>query len=298
MSFLYDRIAKVIIGTTETQGLVFDERFRIAFTISKTSTSNPTVSSISIYNLSDTDRKKIENIPKENISRTDKGEKPFIIVLFAGYKEGNGYELLYQGNIVTVNTEYTPPNYITKITCSSGLLPLTNATLQLSYNAGINTNSIISQIADALKTDISKASDYLDTNKSFANGYNYSGLAKNALDEITKEAGLKWSIENGKLLITKINKPTLETVVAINKDSGLIGIPSKISNQQTGSTTDQGDYTGWNFKSLLQPKISLNRKIKLESKFVEGIFIVDSVTHKGDTRGKEWISEVQTRVPQ
>lgn len=296
MSFLYDRIAKIVVGTTNSQALVFDERFRITFNIPKVATSTPAISNMSIYNLSESDRRRLGNIPKENLQRKSSKQEPLIILLFAGYKEGNGYELLYSGNVSSVEDVYTPPNYITKISCGNGLIPISETTLQLSYEAGISTNSIISQISKVLKMDISKASNYVQTNTVFAQGYSYSGLARDALNEIVKEVGCRWTVEKGQLLITELNKFSNETIVELNKDSGLIGIPTRSANEQVGDIYDDGKYDGWDIKALLQPIITPNRQIKVTSKEETGVFLVDTVTHKGDTRGQEWISEVETRA--
>jgi len=295
MSFLFDRIAKVIIGTSTIEALIFDERFRISFSISKTNTSVPTISTISIYNLSRNDRNNIENIPAENLKRIG-NEGPLLCLLYAGYKEAAGYELLYIGNITTVNTTYSPPDYITEILCGNGLIPLNTTVINLSFAAGINTNQIIKQLADALKMDISKSSNYLQNNISFAKGYSYSGLAKNALDEITKETGLKWNVEKDQLLITPIDKASKDVIIELDATSGLIGIPTKNSNNQVGDIFNSSDYEGWSIKTLLQPSIIPNRKIRVISKEVVKDFLIDSIDHKGDTRSGEWISEIETRA--
>lgn len=296
MSFLFDRIAKVIIGTSTIEALIFDERFRISFSISKTNTSVPTISTISIYNLSRDDRNRIENIPGENLKRKGSDEL-LLCLLYAGYKEAAGYELLYLGNITTVNTKYTPPDYITEILCGNGLIALNTTVINLSFAAGINTNQIVKQLADALKMDISKSSNYLQNNISFAKGYSYSGLARNALDEITKETGLKWSVEKDQLLITPIDKASKDVIIELDASSGLIGIPTRNSNNQVGDRFNSNDYEGWSIKSLLQPSIIPNRKIRVISKEVVKDFLIDSVEHKGDTRSGEWISEIETRAP-
>lgn len=295
MSYLFDRIAKVIIGTTSTEAIVFDERFRITFNIIKNNTSVPTLSTISIYNLSFNDRHRLESIPGENIKR--KGKEPaLLLLLYAGYREASGYELLYIGHITSVNTIYTPPDYISEITCGNGLIPLNTTVINLSFAAGIGTNQIIKQLADAVKMDISKSSNYLQTNISFAKGYSYSGLAKNALDEVTKEARLKWSVEKEQLLITPIDKATKDVIIELDATSGLIGIPTKSANNLIADVYDSGKFDGWNLKSLLQPSIIPSRKIRVISKGIAGDFLVDSVTHKGDTRSGEWISDIETRV--
>lgn len=296
MSFLFGRIAKIVIGTSDTEALVFDERFRITFTITKTNVSTPTLSTISIYNLSETDRSNMEGIPDENLKRSGEQIPPLDMLLYAGYKEASGYELLYNGNITMVNTVYNPPNYLTEIVCGNGLRPLNDTTLQLSFAAGINTNQIITQIAAALKMDISKASDYLTHNIAFAKGYSYSGLAKQAMDEVTKEAGLKWQVEKGQLIITAIDRASNDVIIELDAKSGLIGIPTRSTNNQIGDLYNSGDYQGWNIKSLLQPSIIPSRQIHVTSKEVTGTFLIDSVNHKGDTRSGDWLSEIDTRA--
>jgi hypothetical protein len=54
---------------------------------------------------------------------------------------------------------------------------------------------------------------------------------------------------------------------------------------------------GWNIKTLLMPMINPGDRIKLTSRFVEGVFRVHEIKHSGDSHGGNWISEMKIVDP-
>jgi hypothetical protein len=62
-----------------------------------------------------------------------------------------------------------------------------------------------------------------------------------------------------------------------------------------GKVTDQ--YDGWNIKTLLMPMINPGDRVKLKSRFVEGVFRVHEIKHSGDSHGGNWISEMKVVDP-
>lgn len=294
MSILFDRIAKVIIGVSESDALVFDEKFRITFDVKKDSTSLPNNATISIFNLSEENREKIKNVANENSKLQSKGQPMLPLLLYAGYSKNIGYEFMFSGDITAVVDKYTGTDIETQISTGDGAIPLRNTFINLSFAAGVSMTTIVEQISMELKMNISNASDYLTSNIDFANGFSFTGKAKDCMDRIIRSAGLTWHIEKNKIVIIPDNKPTNDEVVFLDKTSGLIGSPEKIIESGT-NVVNPGDYDGWNIKSLLRPIINPGNRIKIDSRLAKTTMKVQTIEHKGDTWSGDWVSNIEIR---
>ena len=141
---LFNRILKLTIGTDTETALLFDQSFRISFTSTKNSSSNPNSANIKIYNLSEDTKAKLKDIMKKNQELQAKSQKPLAVYLSAGYVEENGAELLFQGNITDVYTMYQEPDYVTILSCFDGAFVLRDTFINVAYQNGIDIYKSIS----------------------------------------------------------------------------------------------------------------------------------------------------------
>ena len=93
---------------------------------------------------------------------------------------------------------------------------------------------------------------------------------------------MQWSVQDETLQVTKTGKPTDEAAILLNKETGLVDVPSK---------TDKGVQ----FSSLLQPRIRPGRRIKIESQAIKGEFTVTKVTHRGESHFGEHRSDCEAK---
>lgn len=296
---LFDRVCKILVNTggstTEDVFLELDQSFRLTFdiTINEVGANQCTVQ---IYNLSYANRQKVKNIIKENNQR-QKQDPPLprlTLQVFAGYAEGDGLEFLYSGDIEHTVTIYQPPDYITTISVYAGALDFRGEFVKLAYKAGIDTKTILNQIASALKMGIDKASVFGDTLK-FSNGLSLSGQAKGALDKVAEMAGLRYVVTANKTLkFAPIGQSSADEILLLSPETGVIN-PVKELDSQFNQLGDFSILNGWEVDTLLQPKAIPPARVKVETKEVQGIFYIQSVEHKGDTRGNEWMSVLQVR---
>lgn len=294
MAELFNRIVKIIIGVDPATALVFDEKFRITFDVKKDSTSMANQATVSIFNLNDEDREKIKNVAHKNSELESKGQPVLPLLLYAGYSKNIGYELMFSGDITSVIDKNNGTDIETQISTGDGAIPLRNTFINLSFAAGISVNSIVKQLSDELKMDISIASDYLTNNINFANGFSFTGKAKDCMDRVIKSAGLTWHIEKNQIVIIPNDKHTTDEIILLDKTSGLIGSPEKIV--ESGSNfINPGDYDGWNVKSLLRPEINPGRRIKVVSRIANALMTVRTLEHKGDTWSGDWFTEIAIR---
>ena len=98
-------------------------------------------------------------------------------------------------------------------------------------------------------------------------------------------------MQDGTLLIIGQSGTTNTNAVLLTPDTGMIGTPMPI--EDTVNSLEVGEIRrGWKVKSLLQGDINPADIIAIESRFVNGQFVIESVEHKGDTHSNEWFSEV------
>jgi len=289
---LFNRVCKLEIGKPNKADLAFDECFRIIFDISKSTTSDPKTSQIQVYNLSKETRVKLRTLVKQNNELLRSEDQQVLVYLYAGYKEYTGAELLYSGNVASISDKITPPDIITTITCSDNVNIYKRASVSLSYKPGASSKVIMEAIAKALKMPFDDASEFNDI--SFVNGFCFVGLAKDGMDNIAKQTGVLWTAENGKIRVMPKNKSTNDSVIVLSANSGMINSPQKIESDGTDSDAPEIK-DGWSVTSLLEPKLLPGRKVKIESKIINGLYTIDSVEHKGDTTTGDWQSIIQTR---
>jgi len=292
--YLFGRIVKVVIGTTNDEALVFNEDFRITFDVKSNLTSVANTAIIQLYNLSPATRATLSGVIKRNTELGNAKQPLLTLTLYAGYSEGDGYKIVFNGNITRMTTMQSIPDYITKIECGNGALPIKTSLISQSYKAGIDSNTIINQIARTMKLNISQASNYLQNNVQFAQGVAFSGLAKTFMDKIAVAANLTWYIDNGSMVIVEKGGAKLNEVILISPTTGMLKSPEKLENQ-IGDTAEVVPTDGWKVTCLLMPDITPLQKIKIESKLVDGSYIVESVEHKGDNRGQDWTTTFQTK---
>lgn len=291
---LFDRVCNLVIGTSNTQGFLFNQDFRITFSIEKSSTNTPKQSKIEVYNLSQATRDELQKLIADNNSKIYNQQ---VVMLYAGYSFNVGAELLYSGNIVNISSRKDPPDVVTTITCAENSLIYKNSFSTLSYGGGVTSKKIIQDIASQMQVNIDENSNF-GNGITLAHGWSHAGLTKEAMDKITRQAGLSWSTQNGKIRLVPYGNSTNDTdVVLVSSTSGMIGSPERVDNSGDDSDTPAMKH-GWKVKSLLQPKLSPNRRVKIESMNVNGIYIIDTVSHQGDTKVGDWQTEFQVKDQQ
>jgi hypothetical protein len=277
----FGRAYELIIGPKNgTQISIKD--LRVSFAIDKNLEKYPNNSQFQIYNLSSKTRSFVE---KEN----------GIIILRAGY--GETLKGIFIGDIVTVTHKQDGPDIITTIEAGDGLSGFMNGKIDISFAPGATNRNILDVITNA--TGFAQGSIVgLNQGKQYLNGTTLSGPVSKHLDDITSQNNAEWSIQNGQLQIIPRNGTTENTAILLNKENGLIGTPYKnkiinvsLLSKKDGKTLDAGIHC----VSLLNGDINPGSAIKIESRFLNGIFKVVQVKHFGDNYGQPWYSEIGAR---
>jgi len=261
---------------------------RITFSIKRTNYQTPNIADIKVYNMS-----------SETIKEIRSGFKR--ISFQAGYgKDNEG--VIFAGNIqqTLVGRDTGTDTYIQFI-ASDGSQAYNYAFINKSLVSGTTAQNDLNESIKTLKEYGVQPS--LNTNlgatQKRPRGKVLYGNTKDVIRTTTRTTNNNWTIENEQLVIIPVSGYLNGQAVEINETNGMIGSP-----QQT--------LDGVNVKCLLNPKLSIGTRVKLNNNQIkgfvldlqgegsaknipnslnsDGVYFVGVIEYTGDTRGPEWYS--------
>ena len=261
---------------------------RVNFEITKSILSFPNLARITLYNPN-----------QDTLSALE--EKYTRIVLNAGY-EGN-LRLLFKGDVRNVFQTKTGRDRLLTIYSGDGEKSWQNAT----FNKTLSENlSIRSAIQEVLKTfsDVNIGTlQGLPQVTDKIRGQVLSGSSKDIMDNFAEEYGFSWSIQDGEIVITPEQQPLEgDEAVLVTATTGMIGSPTITE-------------IGVDVTTLLNPRLlpnrgfiieSLNAEVSIGNLFfrnikpttAEGLYKIQEVVFRGDSRDGDWLSSVKGRIIQ
>jgi len=274
----YEREAELTVAPKD-QKAVRITGLRIAFSINLVQSANPNQSQIKVYNLSKETR--------ELFSRKDWTK----VILKVGYVFDEGLKTIFKGDLGLATDHYEGTDLVTTMRLIEGGNFHKNARGSFTLLKGHKYSLAVRKCA-AMGVDIDEVFPVLKTpvlDKTLQTDFSFTGQATDGLDLLAKKLDAQWGIHNQQIQVLPDLLTVSKTAVLLTPSTGLIGIPSKSTDQGFNLQSYSGDFIrSWEVTSLLQPDIYVGMPIKLESKIVEGTFSASSVTHIGDTRGDNW----------
>lgn len=253
---LFGRYSTLRLGSLE-----FGDRLAYEFEVKATAKGTPNTSEISIYNLSPSSRKSLE-------------EKKLACELTAGYEEGFG--VIFKGEVRNAYSTRTGGDIVTKIEAGDGVRQMQSAYVAETIAPGETAAAILEKAANALGVGLGNLADVLAkiaTRRSiFPEGGALFGPAYDQLARVARAYGYTPSIQNGVLLLLE-NTATRRTAEVFREETGLIGSPKVDAKGKVS------------FDALLRHSVAIGDAIKLEAEFVQGFYRVLEYTHKGKTMG-------------
>lgn len=263
-NLLFDRKAIITFGPKGQEGKRIDG-LRVRFEIEKTIEKFVNKATITVYNLTRDSRALCER-------------KDLVLILSAGY--GSMLEDIFSGDIARPISKLEGSDFITSFEVGDGEKAYKEAKVDVTFKEGTSLKDMFVDVAKTFGQQIKDLSA-LPADK-LLNGFVASGNSRNVMDDLTRKHNLEWSIQDGALQVTGRGKSTSEEAVYLSPSTGLVGSPIKKDE-------------GYEFTSLLQPKIKPGRKLVVESPTINGIFRVERVVHKGDTHDKDWFSILEAK---
>lgn len=259
---LYRRRAKVTLGRAGEMGRAW-EKLRFDFDVEKTPIRKPNTCTLKITNLNSDSRAFVE-----------KGMK---LILAAGYEQTSGN--IFTGDVKRFEHRREGVDWITELEAGDGHKAITESYLNTTLAPGAKPEQILGKIKKAMKgADVSEGftaavSDIAQK----TSGYTMDGNAGAELDQLLAGSGKQWSVQDGVLQIVESDGATDEPVVVLSPSSGLISVRK----------LEDG---GLEVVGLIQHDIRPKRRVKVETEEISGVFVCQSVKHRGDTHGAAWFT--------
>lgn len=245
---------------------------RIKFEIEKDDSSNANKAKISLYNISVESRAFLE-------------KKNLVIFLNVGYADF--MRNVFFGDVKRIEEKRDSADIVTILECGDAETTLRESYIQVGLNAGCTNIQIIDQVVKQLNLPVSYKTEIKSIK--YNQGFSYSGLSSKLLDQLTKHAGIKWTVQDGEIIFSKTKESdNLQTEAPlISAETGLLSIPTK-------------DDKGVKFECLINPSIRPIRAVKVESKkFLSGQSVLIKVLkadYDGDTHDGDWKMKIEGEV--
>jgi|HubBroStandDraft_4_1064222.scaffolds.fasta_scaffold01923_5 hypothetical protein len=292
----YLRQFSCVIADASGNGLDFSD-FQVRFNVRRGDYQAPNSCDVRIFNVADNTANQIQNEFTQ-------------IVLQAGY-EGS-YGVIFLGTIKQVRKgRVDAKNSYVDVTAGDGDSAYNFATCSFSLAAGTTPANAVqallqSLIAGSLKQQISAQSTLppLPTNGR-VRGRVFYGMTRDAMRELCRSYGLKWSIQDGVITLIPLTGYLPGPIPVLSPDTGLIGVPEQ---------TQQGI----EMRVLLNSNIKIGQLVQLQSASVnlnrygldtasqaindglagqiktnaDGYYYVMVANHSGETRGNDWYTDL------
>lgn len=283
MSRLFKREATVIVGdlrfkNDRTIAGIRVPGMRIQFRVVRTNESTSNTAEVSIFNLNATSRSRIEGATRPQFQ------------IEAGY-DGQ-LASLFTGEAVEQSSVKLPNGWQTKVKAADGF-SASRQTLSVSLAPGASMDQAIKEVANSMKVSARRALAKAATGDldgavgAFANGISMSGPSSKLMDQLMKNSGADWSIQDGELQILLPDETTQDQAILLTPRTGLIGIPTRVIDEKRPKQLIVS------IPSLLLTGIRPGRRIELQDTSFTGSFKATKVEHAGDTHGGDWTTTTE-----
>lgn len=265
---IFKRIVRVVIGQDDGSEISISDLF-IKIDIDRNISGKPNDGMVEIYNLSEA----TENQIKEKGTR---------IRVSAGY-DGEPI-LIHDGDIRRVDRQRSGVDRITKITLGGNLNKISQAVFNKSYSGQIAIKQIVEDSIESFDGLTAIDLDQIPEDENLFD-FSFTGKTPTLLDKILNPINVQW-FETDNFIRFSARDKALENVVLLSPETGLVG---------SVTITEKGI----KFKSVLNGRLVLNEKIKIDSSLFNGVLKITKANHRGDNREGEFLTEgVGTEIEQ
>lgn len=248
---------------------------RVVFEVKRTLGKYPDPAQITVYNLAATTR-----------ASFGQGDQ---VQLVAGYQGNAG--LLYSGQVMDLIINRDGPDWASTFTVRDG---------DSAWKTKVNTvfassaplTVAVNTVANAMGLLVLPTSQALLQGLRVRGQVVHLGPGHDALSKMLAPYKLNWCLQDGQLVITPTNGTTSEEAVLLSPTTGLVGAPVPMTDKKIKGFA-QG-FRRLRITSLLEPSLTPGRRVVLQSEQYSGVYRVDAVVHRGDSRGQDWYSVIET----
>lgn len=167
-------------------------------------------------------------------------------------REDSGYFMIFQGDIVEVIST-SPPDVALTIHANTAA----NASYKVVSKA-YTPSAMLSTIAQGVATDMGLTLDFQAKDKKITNFY-HNGPMSSQIQKLEETGGITVYVDDNKLLVHDSRAALKGRIKILNKDSGMVGLPT--------ITTDGQGTSGIEVSYIIDGESVLGGLLRIESKF-------------------------------
>lgn len=282
------RTCTVLVGKNLQNGIAAGIKItanRVKFTVEKNLRGPPNTANIQIYNLAPANEGKIRQEFDD-------------VLLDCGYV-GNP-RIIFHGNI-RFATRYREENdWVTELQAADGDRDYLKSRVDITLAPGSTPTDAVLKLLDAMP-NTRRGSIQLGT-RAYLRHKVLSGSARHVLEQLARDSGANWSIQNGYLDIVPADAVLPNHEVVVNSRTGMLGTPEisakgiRVRMALNPLVKPNGvlllDNNDIKIQALQQftngPKTKAKKIAHLDP---DGRYKVYKLRSEGDTRGKAWYTE-------
>jgi hypothetical protein len=235
--------------------------------VSRSLGSKPNTCEIQVYNLSENQRKAINEYQVQ-------------ASLLAGY-DGNN-TLIFSGDLRDNQSTREGPDIVTKLKTGDGEKKHRTARVNKSFGPGTSIDTVIKACASSLGLGLGNVSqldraEFQRGGAVFPCGTVLSGKAAKELDGLLRSCGLEYSIQNGAIQILTRGQALLGTAISLSYGTGLLERPTVDSKGIVKATCQ------------ILPDLFPGRRVYFDLPDLKGFYRVNKADYSGDLRGDDWV---------
>ena len=249
-------------------------------TASTTGAGSQSLTSIKIYNLSETTIKKIK--------------ADATVIFKAGYSTDKLLPTVFTGTIETVSSKM----HITTLICKEASVVLRSARIVGAYSKGQLYTNIFDDIVKVFKSNgvaLGYFSDNIRSVSRLPEPRTVSGKVEKVLSDLCNEIGFDWIISRGKLFIYPIDEDQPRDFLIIKPENIIGKINLKDSKDGKSSTDPSVRPDGVKLKVFLDGLIGLENYITLAEGEYSGDYKISSIIHKYSFKGGDSVTEIEAQ---
>ncbi|MEL7368287.1 MAG: hypothetical protein AAFN74_05200 [Myxococcota bacterium] len=199
-------------------------------------------------------------------------------------------------------------NFITRISAGDGSFAMRRLAKK-AYAAGTSAKEAATDLIknlrqagqDIVEGDLSGAAEELMDSVVYAGGFVTDGTLDAALGQISRDAGVDFSIQDCQPVFLAPNQVRRQPAIELSPSSGLVGSPVRERrDEELIDVAEIGNFYLVRGEALLNPGIQPGRQLNIRSQYLSSSrqnsaagagFVpikVRSCAHRGDTAGGEW----------
>lgn len=277
---LFNRSVAVTIAKP-AEGSFFAQRpnavvitdLRVQFMVERHLKAEPNTCEVTITNLAERSRSEVQ-------------ARPLYIRLDAGYQGKR--ERLFTGDLRWASSMLEGVDWNTKLQLGDGDRAFRFGRVNRSFKGGIDAYTAIVETAKAMGLTVKvSAKAAKELRAQFAGGLALTGPAQSEMTRLLDPFGMTWSIQDGTLQILRADEARSSTAIVVSQDEGMIGSP------EYGAPPKKHAKPVLSVSMMLNPRVIPGGLIAVTAKNVRGTFKAQRVTHRGDTHGDDWRTDVE-----